>query len=178
MSAAEYGTVEEPACRSVVVISSGGLTVSGKVLVALMGGVCESVTLTVTEEVPVPVGLPVTTPVLGSRVAHEGRPVADHLYGVSPPLAARETVYGTVNTPWGSTEVVIPSGIALTSSGKVSVTLTAVDPVTFTVTVDVPTVVGIPVISPVLGSMFAHTGRPVADHVYGFSPPVAVRVVE
>ena len=160
-----YGNVADESDKLAVVIANGPLTVSKRVLVTLMGGDSESVTVIDTVDVPVAVGVPAISPVPASMVAHDGSPVADHVYGVSPPLATRDALYGTVTTPWGSADVVIDIVAALTSSDRTSVTLSPVPPVTVKVTVDLPGVVGVPVITPVPGSMLAHPGRPFADHV-------------
>ena len=49
---------------------------------------------------------------------------------------------------------------------------------TVTVTESVPTAVGVPLITPVLGLMVTPAGSPVADHVKGAAPPAAAMVVE
>jgi len=48
----------------------------------------ESVTVTVTELVPAAVGVPEITPVPLPIVSPEGSPLADHVYGPFPPVAA------------------------------------------------------------------------------------------
>jgi len=54
-------------------------------------GVVESVTVTVKSEVPAAVGVPVMIPVESSRLKPAGSVpvVTDHVYGVTPPEAAR-----------------------------------------------------------------------------------------
>jgi hypothetical protein len=49
-----------------------------------------------------------------------------------------------------------------------------VESFTVTFAVLVPAAVGVPVITPVLALIVSPAGRPVADHVYGVVPPVAV----
>jgi len=59
--------------------------------VALCAGELESVTLTVNEDVPVVVGVPLICPeLLSVRPAGNEPEVTDQLYGVLPPLAASE----------------------------------------------------------------------------------------
>jgi hypothetical protein len=48
--------------------------------------------------------------------------------------------------------------------------------VTVTVAVVVPAVVGVPETTPAAGSIVNPAGSPVADHVNGVAPPVAVTV--
>jgi len=48
--------------------------------------------------------------------------------------------------------------------------------VTVSVTVKVPAAVGVPEIAPVVALIAKPAGRPVADHVYGVVPPLAVGV--
>ena len=67
---------------------SAGATVKERdtELVAAVPGV-ESVALMVTEAVPEALGVPEICPVLALMLSPEGSPVADHAYGVLPPLA-------------------------------------------------------------------------------------------
>jgi len=44
----------------------------------------------VTELAPAAAGVPLICPVLALRLRPPGKPVADHWYGVTPPVAARE----------------------------------------------------------------------------------------
>ena len=69
---------------------TGKPIVSGSCIVAVCDGVLESVTLKVSELVPVAVGVPLMVPVEGSRVSPVGsRPDCTcHTYGNCPPLAA------------------------------------------------------------------------------------------
>ena len=50
----------------------------------------ESVTVTATVAVPAAEVVPEMAPVLALIVSPEGRPVADHVYGVAPPVAETE----------------------------------------------------------------------------------------
>nr|WP_239177802.1 hypothetical protein [Actinoplanes octamycinicus] len=53
-----------------------------------------SVAVTVALVDPAAIGVPVTTPVCASMANPAGRPEADHVYGLAPPVAptVRETV--------------------------------------------------------------------------------------
>jgi hypothetical protein len=83
--------------------------------------------------------------------------------------------------PDGSVEVVIVGGVGAASmmicSGFVSERLFA--SVTFAVKLDVPAVVGVPVITPALDSVNPAGKVPtLTDHVSGAVPPLAASVVE
>ena len=75
----------------------------------------ESVTVTVTENVPDAVGVPDMTPLAALIVKPAGNPVADHAYGVVPPMAERVLLYATFFVPFGNDAVVI-EGAALSDS--------------------------------------------------------------
>ena len=69
-------------------LTSGTMTSESEAeAVAAVPGV-ESVTRIVTEAVPLDVGVPKICPVLLLMVMPDGRPVADQVYGVLPPVAA------------------------------------------------------------------------------------------
>lgn len=73
---------------SVVMVSGGVMMVSVKFLVAVFPAL--SATPMVKLKVPLPVGVPLSTPVVRSRVKPAGpEPVAAQVYGGSPPLAAK-----------------------------------------------------------------------------------------
>ena len=75
--------------KDAVLQESPRLIVSDNVLDAVrcVPGV-ESVRLMVTLPALVAVGVPLIVPVMGSIVSPAGRPVAENVYGVVPPLAA------------------------------------------------------------------------------------------
>ncbi len=73
----------------------------------------------------------------------------------------------------GSDAVVI-DGAALIVSEYVRVAVAPAASVIVTVTDEVPVAVGVPEMTPVLALMFKPAWSPVADHAYGFVPPVAV----
>ena len=65
--------------------------VSPKFCVAVSAGEPESVTCTVNEDVPAAVGVPEIAPLLERlKPVFNDPDVTDHLYGVVPPLAARD----------------------------------------------------------------------------------------
>jgi hypothetical protein len=62
-------------------------TVTDRVAVLVTGGLSESVTVTVTVDTPATDGVPARVPVEPS-VSPTGRPAADQVYGLVPPLAS------------------------------------------------------------------------------------------
>jgi hypothetical protein len=74
-------------------------------------GLSASVTVAVKLDVPLVVGVPEITPLLGARLSPAGRlpEVIDHLYGAAPPLALRAVEKGVPEVPEGSVEDVIAS---------------------------------------------------------------------
>jgi len=139
--------------------------------------VIASVTLTTTVDVPAAVGVPEIVPVEELIDRPAGRPVADHVYGVVPPLAVGVAgVYAVPTCPLGSAD-----GHATVSGGAIVKLYVFVDDaviasVTVPVTVKEPAAVGVPEIAPVVALIAKPAGRPVADHVYGVVPPLAVGV--
>jgi hypothetical protein len=96
-----------------------------------------------------------------------GKPVADHVYGVVPPVALTGALYAAPATPDGN-DVVVMVGGATTVSERFAVAVRCVglvESVTVIATVLVPAVVGVPLIAPVEAFRFNPAGRPVADHV-------------
>ena len=51
--------------------------------------------------------VPLMTPLAGSMPNPAGRPVADQVYGVVPPVAATLALYAVPTTPPGSGDVVV-----------------------------------------------------------------------
>jgi hypothetical protein len=104
--------------------------------------------------------------------------VAAHVIGFVPPAAASVALYAVPTTPPGSEAVVMTTGptmvidrfaVAVRGAGLV-------ESVAVKVAVDVPAVVGLPVIWPVDVLKSNPAGRLVAAHVIGLVPPVAARV--
>lgn len=163
-----------------VVIVSCPVMVMDRLLVAVRcAGLVESVTVMTTVLVAAAVAVPPITPVDGSIVNPDGRPVADQVYGVTPPVAARVTPgYGVPTVPDGSADVVIVSCPVMVSD-RLLVAVRCVGLVeSVTVMTTVPELApdGVPLMTPLDASMPRPLGRPVADHVYGVVPPVALRV--
>jgi hypothetical protein len=111
-------------------------------------GVAESVTVTVTLLELAVVGVPVIWPVVKLMANGEGNPVADHLYGVVPPVAATVEEYAAPAMPVGR-DVVVMATLFTTASVKVAEAFCAVGvlvSVTVTVTLLELAIVGVPVI--------------------------------
>jgi hypothetical protein len=161
------------------VIVSGDTTVieSDAVAVAAVG-VVESATITVNVEVPFTVGVPMISPLdeLIERPAGNDPELIDQVYGAKPPLTVSPPEY---EIPfWAVERAVVLTDIAVTTIESAFVAVPAVglvESVTFTVKLNVPVVVGVPVIAPV--EVFSE--RPlgnepvVTDHAYGVTPPEA-----
>src|SRR5207247_4510696 len=127
-----------------------------------------------TGTVPVPgvVGEPLIAPVAGSSVRPSGRRVADHVYGVRPPVAPSARLYG-----WPTSAGAEAGAIARASTTVIAYVCTSerVPSVTFTSKWESPGCVGVPESIPVdalsvipLGSAPEET-----DHVC-VPPPAAV----
>jgi hypothetical protein len=112
----EYAVPAVPLGSDVVVIDKGeptGLMVSVRLpVVAVCAGVLESVTLKVRAVELGPRGVPLIRPVEAFRVNGLGSvpEVIVHVYGVVPPLAAKDCEYAVPAVPLGSDVVVIAKG--------------------------------------------------------------------
>jgi len=153
------------------------LIVMERLAVAVCWGLPASFTVILAETVPAVVGVPLITPVLLFIVNPAGKPVADHIYGVVPPVAATVALYRTFATPAGREMLVIAS-LGLIVMERLAIALCWGVPASFTVmlAVLVPAVVGVPLITPVLLFIVNPAGKPVADQVYGFVPLIAATV--
>ena len=128
---------------------------------------------------PAAVGVPLIAPVEALIPSPAGKPVADHVYGVVPPVAASVAPgYAVLTTPDGNDDVVIESWpVIVIDRLFVAVRCVGfVESVTVMFTVLVAAAVAVPLMTPVDASMLSPVGRPVADHVYGVVPPVALTV--
>ena len=105
-SESEYAAPTDPLANCFVVIFSGAITVM--VMVGGVGSDCPrlSVTLNVASNEPACVGLPLIEPLLESDRPGGSVPLADHVSGARPPLAARVAVYGFPTVPCGRLFVV------------------------------------------------------------------------
>ena len=130
-------------------------------------GFVESVTVIVTVLDPAVVGVPVIAPLAASMLRPAGRPVADQVYGVVPPVAATVALYAAPTTPPGS-DVVVMDGGAMMVIDRLAVAVKCVglvESVTVTATVLAPAVVGVPVMAPEEALIVSPAGNPVADQV-------------
>src|SRR4029079_17918303 len=112
------------------------------------------VTLSVKFVVPAAVGVPVIAPVLALRLSPAGSGPGDNeqVYGVVPPLAAAVCEYTPVASPFNRVVVVIDGAVAMVIDSA----LVAVAPtlsVTFSVKLNIPAAVGVPVIAPLLARL-------------------------
>jgi hypothetical protein len=173
-------TVEVGACASVtlngVVFPGDTDTVAGTMMlpgvttVSVNGfiavsavGVVESLTISVTLFGPAVVGVPVIAPVALEIDSPAGRPVAEKVYGVTPPVAVTGVLYAKPTTALGSDVVVMLNpGLIVIDRFAVAVFCGTAESFTVTVTLLVPVAPGIPVIAPVVLEMVNAEGRPVA----------------
>ena len=142
-----------------------------------------SFTCTVNDAVPAVVGVPLTCPVeLSASPAGKEPALIDQLYGVAPPLACSIVEYPLPTEPPGSDEVVTVGACpaAATTTLKAFVPVLFAESFTCTVNDEVPTVVGVPAITPVPAVRLSPAGsEPVLTlQVYGVVPPLACSVVE
>jgi hypothetical protein len=122
-----------------------------RLALALRFGLSESSTVTVKSEVPVAVGVPEITPVLALIDSPAGKLplVMLQVYGCAPPAACTVEPYAVPTLPLGSEVVVIARSASMVMLNA-AVAVPAAESVTFTVKVEVPTVVGVPEMTPVL----------------------------
>lgn len=156
-----------PAGNDVVVMSSAGavIVILSAAVAVFAVGVSESVTITVKLVVPTngPVGFPVMAPVepFSERPAGRLPTLMDQVYGVIPPVAARVWLYDVPITPAARLVVVTETG-GFTAMLRFAVAVFAVgvsESVTVTVKFDVPAVVGVPLIAPVLELSISPVGN-------------------
>src|SRR5512134_3616853 len=189
-----YGVVPPVAAR--VWLYAVPTVPPGRLVVELVGATCAAatamerarveerpllpVTWTVKLDVPTVVGVPLIVPPV-DRLSPAGRLPAetDQLYGVVPPVAARVWLYAVPTVPPGrlDVEIVGATCAAATAMERARVEERPLLPVTWTVKLDVPTVVGVPLIVPPVDRL-SPAGRLPAetDQLYGVVPPVAARV--
>ena len=136
-------------------------------------------TWTVKFAVPAAVGTPLITPAADS-VSQVGAPVTDHVYGGVPPVAAKLCEYEVPTAPFGRGDaVVIESGGGSTARTKDFVVICDALSRTWTVKFAVPSVVGVPEITPAADNVRPAGGVPdVTDHKYGGAPPLAAKLWE
>jgi hypothetical protein len=163
--------------------SEVGAVIVGAVLIVIVYGwlfdePAASVMVTVTVFVPVADGVPERTPaeLIDMPV---GRLLADHVEAPVPPVPVNVTgVYGRFTVQFGTELGERIDGWALICNEIEDVLAVApAASVTVMVTVAEPLADGVPEITPPL-VIDMPAGRPLADHVYGAVPPVAVAVTD
>lgn len=107
-------------------------------------GLPESVTFTLTVELPAIVGVPLTVQPVSASPAGSA-PVMEQEYGAAPPVAVMVELYATPTAPLGNV-FVRASARGWMTIVSTALTLCAGFPesVTFTVMVELPAVVGVP----------------------------------
>ena len=124
-----------------VVIDTPAAMVTGKFWLVLEPA--ESTTVTPIVYAPLAVGEPVIDPAL-ETLRPAGTPVADQVYGGTPPVAARMAAYDTPMLPFGSDAVVMLSDGAVTVTEKVLLAVEFALSLTVMVKVKVPAAVRFP----------------------------------
>ena len=135
------------------------------------------VTWTVKLDVPAALGVPLKTPAEDSVSPTGSVPaVTDQLYGGVPPETASVWLYGVPAVPAGSgLTVVIDS--AAGSTVTVNAFVAVPPPVTWTVKLDVPAALGVPLKTPAEDSVSPTGSVPaVTDQLYGGVPPETASV--
>jgi hypothetical protein len=141
----------------------------------------ESTTWAVKVNVPAVLGVPVMAPVDGFRVRPAGSEplVIENVYGGTPPVATSAELYATPTVPVAVGQARVGGAGAMTILQLVDVVPAAVplESTTWAVKVNVPAVVGVPVMLPVDGSSVRPAGSEplVIENVYGGTPPVATK---
>ena len=135
----------------------------------------ESVTVTVTGNVPLEAGVPVITPEVALMVNGDGSPVALQANGAVPLEAATGALYAEPTTPLGSAAVVIvsPVPIVMENCCEAVKCVGLVLSVAVTVKDVVPIAPGVPVMAPVEAFSVSPAGSAVLVQVTGEVPPVA-----
>jgi hypothetical protein len=130
---------------------------------------------------PAAVGVPEIAPVLALRLSPAGSGPGDndHVNGCVPPVTAAVWEYTALTVPFASTLVVI-DGAAPIVMVRALVAVAPTLSVTFSVILEVPATVGVPVIAPVFALRLSPAGSGPGDNdqVYGSVPPVAAAVCE
>jgi uncharacterized protein YaiE (UPF0345 family) len=171
-----YGapTVPSPGAVIVNVALAGSMTID-TVPVLLLAGLLASVAFTVTGEVPGVVGVPLNEQFVFSVKPAGTVPLTmAQVYGPVPPLTPTLPVNGDPTVPAGGAVrvSVAAAELIVIATGPVVVFAGLAESVAFTVGVDVPAAVGVP-----LNEQFAFSVKPAgtvplaSEHVYGAVPP-------
>jgi hypothetical protein len=133
--------------------------------------------VTVTDLVPIAVGVPEITPVLALMEIPAGKLLAAHENGAVPPLASSGVLgYGNPTVPAGSAAGPLTDGGGLKLTEKMRVAVAPAVSVAVIVIENSPDAVGVPEMTPVAALIARPAGRPLADHAYGAVPLDAVTV--
>ena len=152
-----------------IVIVSGPETV--------LFGLPESVTITVMFEVPGVVGVPLTVQPVSESPAGNVPDVIEQVYGVVPPPASICPLYTIPTVPFGNVFVnTSAAGLITMVSGPDVVCVGEPASVTFTVTVELPAVVGVPLTVHPLMLSPAGSVPDVITQLYGDVPPLTPMV--
>ncbi|MEO8368210.1 MAG: hypothetical protein ABI806_03350 [Candidatus Solibacter sp.] len=145
--------------------STGGVTVMMQLLVVVVActpGV-ESVTLTVKENGPPVVGVPVIAPVVGLSVRPAGRaPEAiANVYGAVPPVTVIAELYGAPTVPVVAethSAVIVGGAMVIEQPELRDTACPPVESVAVTVKLKVPDAVGVPEMEPLAGLSVKEVG--------------------
>jgi hypothetical protein len=140
-------------------------------------GLLASVTVTVKLEVPTVVGVPPMTQPVSVRPAGRVPVLIEQLYGVVPPLAPMVALYTTPTVPSGSVLFsVSAAGLITIVSGPEVFCEGDSESVTFTVTVEFPAMVGVPLTAHPVRDSPAGRVPDVITQLYGDEPPMTPMV--
>jgi hypothetical protein len=161
-----------------VIVRAGGLTVSENGPAVPLSPEL-SPTETENVDVPVAVGVPEMTPVVGPNESPDGRLPLKMLqvYGAVPPEAVKAAVlYGTLRVPGGRAgATIVSTGVMVQVEGGAAATASAISPAEIVKLYD-PIFVGVPLRMPVVAPIVIPGGSAPAEtkNEYGGTPPDAV----
>jgi hypothetical protein len=168
-----YAMPTVPSGSVLVKTSAAGAMTIVSTWLTFCAGDPASVTFTVTIELPAVVGVPLTTHAASERPAGNA-PVIEQLYGEDPPLAVIVAPYATPTMPFGSVFVRFKALGAITIVSLALMLCAGVlESVTFTVTVELPAVVGVPLTEQPVRLRPAGSVPAVIEQAYGEVPPAA-----
>ena len=169
-----FSSVLNLRCRPALMVRDTGPLV-------LSAGFELSVTLTVRLVVPATVGVPLTVQLFGASVRPAGRvvpPVMVQVYGPVPPVTPKGWLYGVPVEPFGRVGANVnpppPPFVMVMLRGPLVVSCGFEESVTFTLKLEMPAVVGVPLtVQPAGVSVNPAGSDPVVMvQVYGVVPPV------
>ena len=159
-----------------MLIPTGGLIVSDKVLVAVRLSVPVPVAVKDTDVVPGVVGVPLTTPVAGLRVRPAGSVLLLQAIGAVPLLALSVKLTGVaryMSLNVAGVVLIVIGVVTVIESGMLADSRGTDESTAVMVKLLVPAVVGVPLIIPVADASDRPAGSVPAEtlHVYGAVPP-------